>query len=301
MSGKKGKVVVFGGSGFVGSHVADALTAAGYRTVIFDQKRSQYLSSDQEMIVGDIMDLPSVIAAAKGARYVYNFAGLADLDEAKDKPVDSARLNVLGNVHTLEAAYRAKAKRFVYASTVYVYSDTGAFYRASKQSSEHFVESYHERCGLDYTILRYGSLYGRRSGERNGIYLLLRQAIEKNSITYEGNGEALRDYIHVADAARLSVQILMDEYANRHIVLAGQERWKVRDLMKMIAEMVGQRGNKVRLKFGDSSVDGHYTMTPYAFSPRLGHKLVSSEFVDLGQGLLDCLDEIYGEVKGAGS
>lgn len=284
------QVIVFGGSGFLGSHVADALSEAGYRVRIFDLVVSPHLRADQEMLVGDLRDLDAVIAAAKGCRYAYNFAGLADIGDAMNRPVDTVSLNVLGNVHALEAARLAGAERFVFASTVYVYSESGSFYRASKQASERFVESYQERYGLAYTILRYGSLYGRRADERNGIYALLRQGLATGKIHYTGCGDAMREYIHVTDAARLSVQVLASEYANRHLILTGQERLQVRNLLRMIAEMLP---NGAQCTFGDQSANGHYVMTPYAFHPKVGHKLVANDYVDLGQGLLDCLAELH--------
>lgn len=286
----KGLVVVYGGSGFLGSHVADALSDAGYRVRIFDLVRSPYLRADQEMVVGDLMDQSAVMRAAEGCLYVYNFAGIADINDAKDRPTETATLNIVGNVHALEAARRAGVRRFVFASSVYVYSESGSFYRASKQSAERFVEAYHERYGLNYTILRYGSLFGRRADDRNGIYRLLRQAIDNRSIIYDGNLESMREYIHVTDAARLSVQILEDEYVNRHIILTGHERMMVKNLLRMIAEMLP---GKVEIKTSDRQVYGHYAMTPYAFHPKVGHKLVATDYVDLGQGLLDCLAELH--------
>ena len=113
---------------------------------------------DQEMIIGDIMELGQVTEAAKGVDIVYNFAAIADIDEAHDKPLATATINVLGNMHALEAGSLAEARRFVFASTIYVYSESGSFYRASKQAAERFIETYHERYGLDYSILRYGSV-----------------------------------------------------------------------------------------------------------------------------------------------
>lgn len=282
--------IVFGGSGFLGSHVADALSEAGYRVRIFDRSPSRYLRPDQEMVVGDIMKLDEVVDAVQGCRFVYNFAGIADIDEAKNRPVDTAAINVLGNVHVLEASRLGGVDRFVFASSLYVYSESGSFYRASKQASERFVETYRERYGLPYTILRYGSLYGRRADGRNGIYRLLRQALEMKSVTYAGSRAAMREYIHVIDAARLSVQILGAEYANRHFVLSGQERMSVESFMKMISEMIP---GGVELNFGGKVDEGHYVMTPYAFHPKVGHKLISQDYVDLGQGLLDCMAEIH--------
>src|SRR6188768_1784816 len=105
--------IVYGASGFLGSHVADALSAAGYRVRLFDRTPSPYLTHDQEMIIGDIMNLDQVTEAAEGADVVYNFAAIADIDEATDKPLATATINVLGNMHALEAARLAGARRFV--------------------------------------------------------------------------------------------------------------------------------------------------------------------------------------------
>ena len=283
-------VVVFGASGFLGSHVADALTAAGYRVRLFDRSPSPYLQSNQEMIIGDIMNLDQAIEAAKGASIVYNFAAIADIDEAHNKPIPTATINVLGNMHALEAARIASARRFVFASSVYVYSESGSFYRASKQAAERFTETYHERYGLDYNILRYGSLYGRRADKRNGIYRMLHEAVAHHSVTYKGSGEAMREYIHVEDAARMSVQILAPEFANRHMILTGQEKLRIKDVMTMISEIMPW---PVELHFDEANAVHHYEITPYAFQPRIGRKMVLNEHVDLGQGLLDCLREIH--------
>ena len=297
----KEKVIVYGGSGFLGSHVADALSDAGYKVLIFDCVPSPYLRPDQEMYLGDLLDEVAVVAAAEGCKFAYNFAGLADIDDAKDRPVDTVKLNILGNVHVLEAARLAEVKRYVFASTVYVYSETGSFYRASKQASERFVEAYQERYGLSYTILRYGSLYGRRADMRNGIYRLLKQALQERRISYTGSGDAMREYIHVTDAARLSVKILDSDYENRHLILTGQERMTVKNLMTMIAEMMP---GGAEIDFAECKHYGHYVMTPYAFHPKIGHKMIATDHVDLGQGLLDCLAElhesIYSEQQKAG-
>lgn len=282
--------VVLGAGGFLGSHVADALSNAGYRVRLFDRSPSPYQRPDQEMIIGDLMDINQVLEAAQNAAVVYNFAAIADIDEAHDNPLATANINVLGNMHALEVARLVGARRFVFASSVYVYSESGSFYRASKQAAERFTETYHERYGLDYTILRYGSLYGRRSDRRNGIYRMLHEAVQKHSITYHGSGEAIREYIHVEDAARMSVQILAPEFANRHLILTGQEKLRARDVMTMISEIMPW---PVALHFDEANPVHHYQITPYAFQPRIGRKLVLNEHVDLGQGLLDCLREIH--------
>ena len=282
--------IIFGGSGYLGSHVVDSLTERGYKVKIFDRATFPYPLKDQEMILGDIMDIEKVQSSIKGCDYVYNFAGVADIDEAKDQPIEATKINVLGNVILLEASCKHNVKRFVYASSIYVYGHSGSFYGVSKQSSERFIEAFHERYGIPYTILRYGSLYGRRANEKNGVYRLIREALTKKTITYQGTGEAIREYIHVKDAADASVYILARDFINQHMSLTGNEKMKVKDFMAMLAEMLP---GEIELVFQGNKIEGHYEITPYSFNPKLGKKLVKTCHIDLGQGILDTMAEIY--------
>lgn len=288
------KVAVFGGSGFLGSHVADALTVAGHDVSIFDIKESPYIKPTQKMVVGDILDEGAVLGAIDGAEVVYNFAGLADIEEASRRPLDTVKLNVLGNTVILECAVKAGVKRFVYASTLYVYSKAGSFYRSSKQASELIIENYHETFGLDYTILRYGSLYGPRSDDRNWIHKILKQAIIDGKIVRHGDGEEIRDYIHVLDAARSSAEILSEEFANQHVIITGYQQARIKDLLMMIKEMFE---NKINVEFLPAEDSFHYEITPYTFAPKLGKRVVEKSYIDLGQGILDCIYDIHKEVR----
>lgn len=294
----KGRAIVFGGSGFLGSHVADRLLESGYSVRIFDRDASPYLRDGQQMIVGDLLDRGAVRDAVEGCDYVYNFAGIADIDEAKDSPLRVAELNVLGNVVVLEAARACRVKRFVFASSLYVFSNKGSFYRVSKQAAEQFVEAYAERFDLDYTILRYGSLFGPRADRRNNIWRMIHQALAERRISYAGDPEAIREYIHVRDAAAMSVEILSEDWRNRHLVLSGTERLPMQDVMRTIAEMMPF---KVDFEFEHQKNNAHYIMTPYRYSPTIGQKLVRKDFVDFGQGLLECIQQAHLDTVEAGA
>lgn len=284
------KVAVFGGSGFLGSHVCDQLTDAGHDVLVFDQSESRWLRQGQTMVVGDLLDRELVDSSLAGCDVVYNFAALSDLNAALDKPLETVRVNILGNAHVLEACRHNGVKRFIYASTVYVYSREGGFYRCSKQAAEQYVEEYQRAFGLDYTILRYGSLYGPRSDESNGLHRIVKQALETGKIRYVGSPESMREYVHVTDVARASVVAMGDEFRNQSVVLTGQEPMRVVDLLKMLAEILGLPDAAV--EFCETRYEGHYVRTPYAFQPKLGRKYIPPLHVDLGQGLLHLIDEI---------
>ena len=287
------KAIVFGGSGFLGSYVVEELSREGYQVTVFDRSPSPYLEADQEMIVGDILDAVQVRDAVKGKDVIFHFAGLSDLDMGTDQPLEVVHQNIAGTVHLLNAAVEAKVQRFVFASTIYVYSNLGGFYRCSKQATELFIEEFNRRYELDFTVLRYGSLYGARANDGNGIRRFLLQGFHDEKIVYPGTGDETREYIHVKDAARLTVDILSSEYKNKHIVITGHHPMKTREMLEMIREILKK---DIKLEFSNTPNNFHYTMTPYSFTPKIGSKLVSNLYVDMGQGLLECLQEISREL-----
>jgi UDP-glucose 4-epimerase len=285
-------IIVFGGAGFIGSHVSDELSNRGFNVTIFDVKPAPHLLPNQKMIIGDILNEEVVNNAIKGHDIVYNFAGISDIDECAKNPLDTIKYNVLGNALLLDIAAKQKVKRFVFASSVYVYSDSGGFYKNSKQASELFIESYQKQFDLNYTILRYGSLYGPRSDARNSIYRFVKSAMQQNEIHYKGSGEEMREFIHVIDAAKLSVDILADEFVNEYVVLTGNQRMRYKDLLLMIKEMLNQ---KVEIIFEENKSQTHYNITPYNYTPKLGKKLVNNPHIDMGQGILQIMEILHAE------
>lgn len=288
------KVVVFGGSGFLGSHTADVLTEQGHDVTIFDGRPSRYLKPNQQMVVGDVLDESAVSGVLKGSECVYHFAGMADLDDAATRPLETVKQNILGTATVLDMAVRMDVKRFVYASTIYVYSNRGGFYRCSKQAAELYVEEYARRFGLGYTVLRFGTIYGPRAGSRNSIWRYLRQGLAEGKIVFAGTGEEVREYIHVRDAAELSVKVLSDEFRNQHVIITGHQTTKAREMLNMIREILN---NKVTIEFISPSDTNHYTNTPYSFSPKIGRKLARNFYVDMEQGLLECLQDVSQDIQ----
>ena len=285
----KKEILVTGGSGFLGSHVADVLSDAGYKVSIFDKKHSPWLKKSQEMILGDISDEKLIQKAVKNKYAVFHFAALADLDVALDKPIETIEYNVLGMVKVLEACRKNNVNRFIFASSVYVNSKEGGFYRCSKLAAEQYIEEYHNRYELNYCILRYGSLYGPRSGPDTGLWTMLNHAIKTGEIMYMGHPESLREYIHVDDAAQASLLALESKFINQHIIITGQEPMRVLDILKMIGEILDIKKD---IKFLDKDYTGHYVSTPYYHKNSVGMKYTPPLHVDLGQGILQMIDEI---------
>lgn len=282
------KITVFGGSGFLGSHICDKLSEAGHKVTIVDLVPSPWLRPDQRMITGSILDETVVNDAVAGADMVFNYAGIADIGEAASRPVETARINVMGNVIALEACRKAAIERYVFASSLYVYGKSGGFYRCSKQACEIYIENYQAAYGLDYTILRYGSLYGPRADQRNAIARFVHEALTTGKIRYYGAPTALREYVHVDDASTATLAILAPEFKNQNIIISGNQPMRVGDLFRMIGEMLGK---DLEIEYENDPDSGHYQITPYTFMPKIGRKLVPPLTVDLGQGILRVMEE----------
>jgi UDP-glucose 4-epimerase len=117
----------------------------------------------------------------------------------------------------------------------------------------------------------------------------------KGVIGFPGHGDAVREFINVADAARMSVSVLAPEYANKHVLVTGFERLRVRDVAQMIREILNR---DIRVEFAEGEPPGHYLMTPFTFKPAMAEKLISNGFIEFGHGLLDCVHEQH--EQGAG-
>lgn len=288
-------VVVFGGSGFLGSYIVDELIKRKINVINADINPPIYNKENQVYIPIDILNLEAIKEIISDEiDIVYNFAGLADINVSINNPIKTIELNILGNTNILEACKNKNIKRFIYASSAYAFSNKGTFYGISKQASEKIIEEYYTRYNLEYTILRYGSLYGERADSHNGIYRLIKEALENKEILHKGDGTECREYIHCRDAAKLSVDIISDEFINKHLLLTGLEKHNFKEILTMIKELLN---DQIEIKFDDLEYKGHYKVTPYSFHPTIGEKIVSNPYVDLGQGLLECISVMYNKLN----
>lgn len=293
------KVLITGGSGFLGSHLVRELLNQNIETVALDRVAPKKISTpfmeskNFTFIEGDILDEDLVHESMRSCDVVIHTAAIANLDKARSLPVKTMQVNVVGTANCLEAAKDAKIKRFVYASSVYTAGKWGSFYRISKQAGESLCKTFHEEFGLEYTIVRYGSLYGRDANEWNPIYNVLRSLLATNEYTYISSKDAIREYIHIYDAARETIRISMvPKFANKAVLITGHQRIKVEELFSIIGEMLGK---ELTIHYTPAEKHKHYVMTPYSFQADIPERVNLSTYIDITEGLLDCLREIQKE------
>ena len=283
------KVVVFGGTGFIGSYLVEELLKRNYDVIAADIHPPKFFD-EKYFEFCDIRDFDKVNELVKGKDFVYNLAGFAHLDDAVKNPIKTFELNVMGNLNILEASRENNIKRFIYSSSAYAMSEKGSFYGISKLTSEKLIEEYYKKYGLQFTILRYGSVYSERKFYNNYIYNLIEEIIKNKKIIHKGDGEEIREYIHAQDVAKLSVDVIESEkFVNEHLILTGMERIKRKELFEMIKEIIGE---DIEIKLEKSCQSNHYKFTPYSFHPMPSKKLIPNPYIDMGQGIVECIKSI---------
>lgn len=226
-------VLVTGGAGFIGSHTVDALLAEGATVRVLDDlsagKRDNLSSHSRlELIVGDIRDVPTVERAIAGVSHVLHLAAQVFVPASIERPVHSASINLTGFLNVLDAARRAHAKRFVYASSAAVYGipeklplDEDARimalspYGLEKSINDQYAGLYQELYGTSTLGVRYFNVYGPRQDPRSPYSGVISKFAEcaraSEPVTIFGDGQQTRDFVYVADVARANIAALRGE------------------------------------------------------------------------------------------
>ncbi len=248
------RVLVTGGSGFIGSHVVDKLRIRGYEPVIYDLRPSPWHPPGTvDTVLGSITDREALERALHSCDAVAHLAAVADVNDVHAEPEDAERVNARGTVTVLEAARRAGVKRIVYASTIWVYSDCepdavdeetllpapSHLYTSTKLAGELYCKAYQELYGIDYTILRFGIPYGPRAREAAVIPAFVNKALRGEPLTLAGDGSQSRRFVYVEDLADGVALGLGDVGANRVYNLASNENVSIKQIAETVKELFG--------------------------------------------------------------
>jgi UDP-glucose 4-epimerase len=247
------RVLVTGGAGFIGSHVIDKLVASGHEPVIFDPEPSPWPEhAGVAQIRGSIMDPTQIAAAASGCDVIIHLAAAADVGLVAKDAAGSEALNSRGTLNVLEAA-RSLGARVLYASTIWVYSDTPGglldedspllppahVYSATKLAGELYCRSYRELYDVKSTILRFGIPYGPRARPAAVLPIFVGKALAGEALTIAGDGSQTRRFVYVEDLADGVVAALTDRAVDRTYNLVGEQETSVRDIADAVCDAIG--------------------------------------------------------------
>jgi len=215
------KCLVFGGCGFIGSHLVDQLILNGYSVKVFDKTQvntnniQQHLNSI-ELVRGDFANKEDLKLAIRDTDYIFHLIGTTVPQSATQNPIYDLESNVISTINMLEIAKTAGIKKIIFASsggTIYGIpqkmplsemhpTNPISAYGISKLIVEKYLQLYWHLYGLPYVSLRIANAYGERQdphGSQGAIAVFLGNIIKGNPVEIWGDGTVVRDYIHVSD------------------------------------------------------------------------------------------------------
>jgi dTDP-glucose 4,6-dehydratase len=259
------KILITGGAGFQGSHLAESLLQKGHDVTILntyavdtDRNLSPF-KDDVRVIFGSITDKTIVDKTVRHQDVVYHLAANVNVDESLKNPYSFIEANIIGTHNVLEAV-RTNDARMIYASTCEVYGDGHTLkegellnehselspnspYAASKAAADRWCSAFHKSFGTRVSIVRPFNIYGER--QKNGTFgaliaILVRKALSGVKLTVYGNGEATRDYLHVSDlVAAYNLVLDHPELDGKVVNFGSGVNTSVKDIAEYISKKLG--------------------------------------------------------------
>jgi UDP-glucose 4-epimerase len=260
-----GNVLITGGAGFIGSHLADNLMAGGWAVTVLDDfssgRRENLAHADNRqlrIVEGSVLDAAAVEEAIDGCDRVYHLA-VQCVRRSLGNPIENHEVNATGTLRLLEAARRHRVQRFVYCSSSEVYGNCGVeclsedapclpvtVYGAAKLAGEHYANAYWQTYGLPTIVVRPFNAYGPRAHERGDLAEVIPRFIIRvlNNLppVIFGGGDNGRDFTYVTDTVRgIALAADCDALLGRTVNIARGEMVTVAEVAAVIARICGRQ------------------------------------------------------------
>lgn len=253
------KIIVTGGSGFLGTHLIQALITAHHEVINIDLKKS----SEHETIIGDVRDANLMKQLIRDADLVFHLAALIEAGESVKFPQKFIETNILGTLNVLTAMKENGLKIFIFSSTAAIYGEPLKVpiqeddrtipinpYGMTKLAIEGLLSSYVSSFGFTGVALRYFNLYGPKEHhepETHAIPRFIKQIQNNEEVTIWGNGEHERDYIYIEDIVDAHLKAI--EWTQTHpgqygyFNLSTEKATKVIDLVRIIEKIMNKKAS----------------------------------------------------------
>lgn len=252
------KILITGGAGFIGSHIADLLISKDYDVAIIDNLstgKKENMPSGARLYVGDIRTDSERIIEKEKPTYVIHHAAQINVRSSIENPLNDAENNILGSISLFEACRKFKVKKIIFASsggTVYgnpkkipVKENTVlqplSPYAIAKVAIENYLEFYKQNYNLDYTALRYGNVYGPRQnpqGEAGVISVFINNILKEKPLCVWGDGKQTRDFIYVEDIARANLYALTYNGAHNVFNIGTGKETSIKKIIKILQNKI---------------------------------------------------------------
>jgi UDP-glucose 4-epimerase len=224
-----GKVLITGGAGFIGSHLAEELAQRGKHPVIFDNlktgKKENLDAVDHTFIEGDVRDIECLSQAVRGCDSIFHLAALTSVVQSMQEPADYIDVNLNGTLNVLNVSRDSAVTKVVFSSSAAVYGDSPVLpktedmrpepkspYAITKISSEYFCDLYRENYGLSTVCARFFNVFGERQDPASpyaaAMPIFISRALRNEPIPVYGDGSQTRDFVYVKDVAKALICLL---------------------------------------------------------------------------------------------
>ncbi len=259
-----GKILVTGGAGFIGSHIADALILKGHEVVIVDNLvtgKKENVNPKAKFYETDIRDdgIADIFMKEK-FEVVFHQAAQMDVRKSVADPRYDAEVNILGTLNLLQNCQKFGVKKFIFASTSgAIYGEQSVFpateehplwpsspYGVAKMACERYIHFFGLQYGLKYALMRYSNVYGPRQnphGEAGVVAIFCKNLLAGNEVVINGEGKQTRDYVYVGDVVSANLSALNYEKNDYFNVSTGMET-DVNTIFRKIWELTGSKSEE---------------------------------------------------------
>jgi len=297
------RILITGGAGFIGGHIAELLFKRGHQVVAIDNLatgKPENVPSGAELVTGDVTDLDLLDTVfARGIDAVMHIAGQASISLSFANPAADLNTNTLGTIRVLQACLKHKVSRFLYASSMTIYganpvtptpestsADPISYYAITKYAAERYVHATALRPDLDFkfnvTSFRMFNVYGPRQSLTNsyqGVFaIFVGNVLRGEPIRIYSDGEQARDFVHVSDVARAWVDALNNPASYGQILNLGTgQPTSVNELADLVLAAFGHTRDTYSIEYraaqaGDmrvSAADIHKARELLGWSPQV--------------------------------
>ena len=267
MSKKKYTCFVSGGAGLIGLEICNLLIHKGHDVYLYDlgeqiERNKRYINRKIKIFYGSILDLHSLKKAINDCDYVFHHAAMLGVKYTEDNKLDCLEINSTGTKNILQASLGSKVKKVIFASSSEVYGEPiknpinekfqtqgKTIYGISKLMGEEYCKSYYQKYNLNYTVLRYFNTYGAYQEKKFVIQNFINDSINYNRIIINGNGNQIRSYMYVSDAAEATIAAAFSNKTNNQIFNIGNGTNPI--TLKQLANLVKKiiKKNHVKIIF----------------------------------------------------
>jgi len=268
MNNKKYKCFVSGGAGLIGLEICNKLIEKGHRVYLYDlgeqiERNKLYINKKIKIFYGSILDVHSLKKAIKNCDFVFHHAAMLGVKFTEDNKLDCLEINSTGTKNVLEACLGNKVKKVIFASSSEVYGEPKknpisekfqtqgkTIYGISKLMGEEYCKSYNQKHNLNFTILRYFNTYGIYQQKKFVIQNFVHDSINCNKITINGDGNQIRSYMYVSDAAEATIAAAFSKKTDNKIFNVGNGKNPItlRELSKIVKKVLKSKDIKIIFK-----------------------------------------------------